>query len=304
MTEFHLISGFLGSGKTTLIKNILDEFSDRNRIAVIQNEFAPTGVDGQDLKDSGKDFKLIEINNGSVFCICQLGNFVDKLNLLIEKYRPEMIFLESSGLSDPVNILEVIQSDNLNEKLNLSGIITIVDSVNFNKGIKTLARVKHQIMIADVILLNKIDIYKGDFALLQQEIKEINPFAEIVKTNFCNISMDLLISDKYHVHKAAGRFRGMSSEGRPKIYTSVLRLNEKISGENLEPFLDEIQEKSIRVKGRINLAEGTSIAIQTVYDQRNLVEIDHHPFPSELIAFSDTLDIKELRSIFKKFSAL
>lgn len=302
MTEFYLISGFLGSGKTTLLKNILDEFSDRKRIAVIQNEFAPTGADGQDLKDSGKDFKLIEINNGSVFCVCQLGNFVEKLKLLIEKYHPEMIFLESSGLSDPVNILEIIQAENLKEELKLSGIISIVDSVNFEKGIKTLARVKHQIMIADVILLNKMDIYKGDFSVLQQEIKEINPFAEIVETNFCHISMDLLVSDKCRIHKAASRFKGMDSEGRPGIYTSVLRVNEKIPGKNLDPFLDEIQEKSIRVKGRINLAEGKSIAIQTVYGQRNLVEISHQPFPSELITFSHTLDIKELRNIFKKFS--
>lgn len=302
MTEFYLISGFLGSGKTTLLKNILNEFSDSKRIAVIQNEFAPTGVDGQELKDTGKGFKLIEINNGSVFCVCQLGNFVEKLKLLIEKYRPEMIFLESSGLSDPVNILEVIQSGDLNEQLSLSGIISIVDSVNFEKGIKTLSRVKHQIMIADIILLNKTDIYKGDSSVLKQEIKEINPFAEIVETNFCNISLDLLISDKYRSHQAADRFTGMDSEGRPEIYTSVLRMNKKISRVNLDSFLDEIQEKSIRVKGRINLTEGTAIAIQTVYDQRKLVEISHHPFPSELIAFSETMDIKELRSIFKKFS--
>ena len=70
---FYLITGFLGSGKTTLLKYLLNHVGSRYRIAVIQNEFAPTGMDGMELKRESPDFKLLEINNGSVFCVCQLG---------------------------------------------------------------------------------------------------------------------------------------------------------------------------------------------------------------------------------------
>ena len=71
----HIISGFLGSGKTTLLKNILEKYSDTIKIGVVQNEFAPANIDGIALKKTGKNFNLLEIKNGSVFCVCLLSTF-------------------------------------------------------------------------------------------------------------------------------------------------------------------------------------------------------------------------------------
>lgn len=110
MTPFYIVTGWLGSGKTTLLKKILTKFGNTKRIAVIQNEFAPSGVDGHELKNTGKPFQLIEINNGSVFCVCQLDNFMGVLEKLTNEYKPEAIYLESSGLADPISIAEILQS--------------------------------------------------------------------------------------------------------------------------------------------------------------------------------------------------
>ncbi len=301
MAEFYLITGFLGSGKTTLLKNILDEFSARKRIAVIQNEFAPTGMDGKELKNTGNDFKLVEINNGSVFCVCMLGNFIENLQRLIEKYDPEMIFLEASGLSDPVNIIELLQADNLQKNLTLSGIISIVDAVNFERGLKTLPRFRHQIMIADLVLVNKTDLFKDNLKILHKEIKEMNPFSVIKNTSYCKIPSELIFSNKEKTREAARTLTGIESEGRPEMNAVVLRTNDKMDSENLDLFLNELQKVSVRIKGYINLVPENTMAVQTVFDQRNMKMTGSYAGPSELIVFSEKIDVKELRKLYKKY---
>ena len=105
---FHIISGFLGSGKTTFLKRILEQYSGEKKIGIIQNEFAPANIDGVELRKSGKDFNLLEINNGSVFCVCLLGDFVSSLEKFVDEYHPDDIIIEASGLSDTTSISEII----------------------------------------------------------------------------------------------------------------------------------------------------------------------------------------------------
>jgi G3E family GTPase len=302
MSDFYLITGFLGSGKTTFLKNILANFSEHKRIAVIQNEFAPTGVDGKDLKNTGKNFKLIEINNGSVFCVCQLGNFIQQMEKLLEKHAPELVFLEASGLSDPLSIIELLQSEKLINKVGLSGIISIADGENFDKGFDRLPRFKHQLMIADQILINKMDLFQNDTSRIERKISELNPFAKIHKTSYCNVPLDLIFQEKNRKHLAAERFRGKSSAGRPEMKTPVLRSNERIIESQVMAFLDELQQVCIRIKGWIQLSDGKTLAIQTVFDQREVKALNSFQGRAELITFSEKISIKELRQLFKRYT--
>jgi len=159
MIPFYLVTGFLGSGKTTFLKEVLALYSGNSRIAIIQNEFAPAGVDGKELKLTGHGFHLEEVNNGSVFCVCLMATFVKSIQKIIENYRPDMIFLEASGLSDPINIIELLAREGLNERVSLAHVFCVVDALNFDNGIKTLPRSRHQIMIADTVIVNKSDIF-------------------------------------------------------------------------------------------------------------------------------------------------
>ena len=302
MTEFYLISGFLGSGKTTLLQNILDEYADKRRIAVIQNEFAPSGIDGKELKKTGHDFHLMEINNGSVFCVCMLGTFLQNLESLIARYDPEMVFLEASGLSDPVNIIEMLQAENLHGKLSLSGIITVIDVPNFERGFQSLPRFRHQIMIADIILLNKTDLFEDDPAGIKKKIATLNPFARLLETRYCSISLENIFEAVQRDHPAASRFLDTESAGRPEMHVCVLRMGKKISPQKLPLFLDEIQGDSLRLKGYINLSDDSVVAVQTVFDQRKIKKIRHYTGPTELIAFSSKLDMKRLRQIFINYT--
>lgn len=302
MTSFNLITGFLGSGKTTLLSNLIQELSESRRIAVIQNEFAPTGIDGKELKMKNEGFKLIEINNGSVFCVCQLGSFVKSMQTLIADYAPEIIYLEASGLSDPISIVELLQMDELKDLVSLDKSICMVDAPNYFKGLSTLMRFRHQVMVADHIIINKIDLFTGDIEEINSSIRALNPFAEIIPTSFANIKWQHLANDSFIKGKAAHRFKGSESAGRPEdIRACVLRTHDKITEENLKQFLNVLQKICPRTKGHFNLCDGRLLSVNQVYDFLEIQELKNYSGPTEFVAFGNNLDIRYLRKTFKSF---
>jgi G3E family GTPase len=131
LIPFYLITGFLGSGKTSYLKNLLTNQPERGKIAVVQNEFAPNSIDGQEIKRIAPGIELVEINNGSVFCACLLGNFIETLKQLINGYKPDCIYLEASGLSDPGTLMQIISDEQLQQKVYLAGSVCLVDVLNF-----------------------------------------------------------------------------------------------------------------------------------------------------------------------------
>jgi G3E family GTPase len=188
---FHIISGFLGSGKTTFLKRIIDRYSEEYKIGIIQNEFAPANIDGAELKKTDKDFQLLEINNGSVFCVCLLGDFICSLEKFVDEYNPEILIIEASGLADTTSIAEVISAGSLAEKIYLASNWCVVDAQNFAKVGLMKQRVFHQLRMADVVVINKTDLVKTGTEQIRAEIKKANPFAEIRETTFCDFDLEL-----------------------------------------------------------------------------------------------------------------
>lgn len=299
MTYFYLVTGFLGSGKTSLLKHILKELASKKRIAVIQNEFAPTSADGAELLTMKEPFKLVEVNNGSVFCVCMLGTFIQTLDKLLKEYHPEMVFLEASGLSDPVNILELLQDVKIKDHIALQHIFAVVDALHFNKGLKMLSRVKHQIMIADTLILNKIDLNTGDLSGIENMLKELNPFAEVVYTKHGKMDVSNILKHGIAEHPAASRFAGKASGSRPPVKACVLRTHDKISLVGLEAFLEELNQICIRVKGFVNLDNGHVTGLQSVFGSTNIKEIPSYNGPTEIVAFGETITPKVLRDLFR-----
>ena len=99
-TKLYVLTGFLGSGKTTVLLKILERL-EGHRIGIIQNEFGKLGIDGNILRND--DIQMVEINRGSIFCSCLKLNFVNALSEMAQKDF-EYLFVESSGLGDPSNV--------------------------------------------------------------------------------------------------------------------------------------------------------------------------------------------------------
>jgi G3E family GTPase len=300
MIPFYLVTGFLGSGKTTLLKNILREYSDRKRIAIIQNEFAASGTDGKELELTGSGFKLVEVNNGSVFCVCMLGNFAASVEKVIDEYAPELIFLEASGLSDPINILELLQDPVIRDRVTLAGIFTIVDVRNFERAVKMLTRSRHQVMIADVVLINKTDLSPEEVDPVRHAVETMNPFAEVVETQYCGLDPDryILVSPE---HLAAMQYGLKESGGRPDIKACVLRINKPISPGGVRLFVEGLQETCPRIKGYVNAPDGKVYMIQSVFNSFEIRTVEGYTGPSEIIAFGRDLTPVMLREVFLKY---
>lgn len=292
---FHIISGFLGSGKTTFLKRIIETYSGKTKIGIIQNEFAPSNIDGAELKKSGKDFNLLEINNGSVFCVCLLGDFVRSLEKFIDEVQPETIIIEASGLSDTTSISEVISSGLLAEKIFLASNWCIVDAQNFGKVGLMKQRVFHQLRMADFVVINKTDLLQTGTEAIWAEIKKINPFAKIEDTSFCDIDFELGNSalNKFY-------FGEMKALSRPAVNSMVIKSSRKMQRGSLELFLNEWAPKAYRIKGFANLKDNTTVAVQCTFDSVEIVEIANDFHPTELIALSDQFTLREWNKAFKE----
>ncbi len=298
-TTFHLINGFLGSGKTTLLDRLLRELSQQHRIAVIQNEFAPTGVDGQTLKRSNEGFHLVEIVNGSVFCVCQMGSFLQTLEKLLDEVRPEMVFLEASGLADPLSIIDLMSAPNLGKRIELGQIISLVDAPNFFRGLSTLERFKHQLMVADTIIINKMDLFEGNLDDITDRLRELNPYAHIQTATYVDIDWQALASANQVEHRAARRYEGSVPAGRPPMNSCVLRTHDRVDREGLQRFLHSLGPDCPRAKGVLGLTNGQFVSVHSVYDELEIREIEDYVGPTQLIVFGGNLTPGEVRRKFK-----
>jgi G3E family GTPase len=294
---FHIISGFLGSGKTTFLKRIIDRYSEEYKIGIIQNEFAPANIDGAELKKTDKDFQLLEINNGSVFCVCLLGDFICSLEKFVDEYNPEILIIEASGLADTTSIAEVISAGSLAEKIYLASNWCVVDAQNFAKAGLMKQRVFHQLRMADVVVINKTDLVKTGTEQIRAEIKKANPFAEIRETTFCNIEFEMGNSavKKYYL----GELKAMP---RPDVNSMVIKSGRKLSRNSLELFLNEWAPKAYRIKGFVNLKDGKTAAVQCTFNSVQITEIENDFHPTELVAISDQFTLREWNRTFKALS--
>ena len=188
----YIITGFLGSGKTTLLKRIVENYADTLKIGVVQNEFAALNVDATELRHTGKAFSLLEVNRGSVFCVCRVADFKTGLSQFVDEFDLDAVFLEASGLSDPIAVVEILQAPELRGRVFLGKIWCIVDASTFLQMEQVNVRLAHQVRVADVVLVNKID--KADPLSIEtiiNRVQEINPLAEVVQTSYCEKDIKL-----------------------------------------------------------------------------------------------------------------
>ena len=151
-----VVTGFLGSGKTTLVNRILAEQHGR-KIAVIINEFGEISVDGQlVLTDDQED--LVEFNNGCLCCTVR-GDLVDTLAKLKDRSDLEAILIETTGLADPAPVASTFFiADEIKSDTRLDSFVTLADAVNLETNLEQSEEAQEQIAFADIILLNKMDL--------------------------------------------------------------------------------------------------------------------------------------------------
>jgi len=150
-----LIAGFLGSGKTTFLRRISERNSGR-RLAFLVNDFAAVNVDAQILADL--DGEIVSIPGGSIFCRCLAATFISNMKK-IAAMHPDGVIIEASGMANPRVLADVLRDARLDEQYELSTVISLVDPGTSQKLLKTLPAIRAQVECADVVLLNKTDLF-------------------------------------------------------------------------------------------------------------------------------------------------
>lgn len=299
---FILVTGFLGSGKTTFLKRLLRSAPEDIKIAVIQNEFAPSNLDGEELMQStGGSFELLEINNGSVFCVCLLGTFVHSLSEFIEVHRPDMVIMEASGLSDPAGIAELFQSDILSSKVFFQEAWCIVDAAHFGKIERMNIRYRHQVQIADRVIVNKTDRVSSEVTgSVVERVRELNPFCRIMESAYCEVETNLLARAKDQVApELSKRINADKSEGRPAIQSGVIKLGIKIDPEVLETMLTEEPNGLIRAKGFFCDTNMQGYALHYVHGDVQWEKLSDYSGNLHLILMGTDLNLKGLHKNLK-----
>jgi G3E family GTPase len=176
-----LITGFLGSGKTTLLRRLLRD-PGMNRAAVIINEFGEVGIDHELLASSSESMTLL--SNGCLCCAVRTDLQETLRELFIKRRAGEVIdfdrvFIETSGLADPVPVLHTLQTDGmLGAQYRLDCVVTLVDAVNGPRNLDDAPEAAKQAAVADRIVITKSDIAPPDTVrALEQRLEQMNPYA-------------------------------------------------------------------------------------------------------------------------------
>lgn len=277
-TKIYIVTGFLGSGKTTLLKKILRASADLSTTIVLVNEFGEIGIDSALIKSTATA-NVVEISSGCICCSVK-SDLIQALLSLQQEYSPERIVIETTGVADPLSIIEAIDSPILSTKFCVEKIITVLDYEFWEARAVFGSVFKSQLEHGDIILLNKIDNLVNeptDITEVLQEIKKECSQATIIPTLHCNIAPDIFWSRleledtvknedfRLQIYDSAKHFDYLlNSEGsvtakEAGFVTFTFRSKTAIDEEKFTDFLDSQPLELFRIKGPVKFLNKTSM---------------------------------------------
>ncbi|MEZ3463016.1 MAG: GTP-binding protein [Lachnospiraceae bacterium] len=181
MTKIDIFSGFLGAGKTTLIKKLLQEALDASKVVLIENEFGEIGIDGGFLKEAGVEIK--EMNSGCI-CCSLVGDFGSSLKEVIETYHPERVLIEPSGVGKLSDVMKAVQNVDTDAEVELNSAVVVVDANKCRMYAKNFGEFfLNQIEHAGTIILSRTaDISESKLNTALEIIREHNDKATVITT--------------------------------------------------------------------------------------------------------------------------
>ena len=216
MTKVDIISGFLGAGKTTLISKLLKEALNGEQVVLIENEFGEIGIDGGFLKDSGVEIR--EMNSGCI-CCSLVGDFGTSLKEVVDKYHPDRIIIEPSGVGKLSDVIKAVKDLHIENEIQLNSASTVADASKVKVYMKNFGEFfNNQIEHAGTIILSRTqNISEEKLKKAIELIREVNADAHIITTpwddlegaqilgameNVTNLELEMLAEAAEKTHEA------------------------------------------------------------------------------------------------------
>lgn len=261
-----LISGFLGSGKTTFLRRFLTEFTGY-RLGILVNEFGAVGIDGTLLRKDG--IEMVELNHGSIFCSCLKQDFVTAL-VSFSQMPIDALIIENSGMADPGGMELILEqlSGKLAKPFRYRGLICLADCLTLPDYVDVLVPLQNQLKAADFVLVNKTDLVSREQVQeVHKIVRRFNDHAECYDTVCGEVPLAYLLERLMHhgYRPPPGMCCCNTVESRPANY--VLEADGSFTKDGLEQFCLALAKSTLRIKGFAPDTAGSFLQVDAVGPQ-------------------------------------
>jgi G3E family GTPase len=272
-----LVTGFLGAGKTTLIRHLLTSPpKGLGKLAILVNEVGTIGLDGALL--SGLNVNVVELTSGCICCSIKT-DFFEAVQEIHHRFAPSNLIVEPTGVAQPAEILDVLSQPPLKDFCRVQSIVTIVDAGFFKAKEMLGSFYDRQILGADVILLNKVDLVDEEMATeIRSRLGEMNPRARIVLTENCSIESALLFegssSSRMGTEQAGSIGEKLEQEGFQTFTFEDRGVMDRLK---FARFLESLPPSLFRCKGWVRFSDSSMIVNYSGGNYRLEPTEDSHP---------------------------
>ncbi len=188
-TRVYLITGFLGSGKTTFLNRVISRFPKDQKLMILMNEFGEIGVDGACIETD--ELEMMEISKGSIFCVCVKTDFIKGLYEIANTIAPDVLIIESTGVANPADLKKDLNLPLFKNHFRFTEQFCIVDARNFMDAFETFSSVEKQIASSTIFLINKVDQATPEaIEQIKEKIRGIHPDPEFYETTYAEIPVE------------------------------------------------------------------------------------------------------------------
>jgi G3E family GTPase len=189
VTRVYLITGFLGSGKTTFLNRIIKRFPQERKLTILVNEFGEIGVDGTLVE--GEDIDMMEISKGSIFCVCVKTDFIKGLYELNTTVQPDVLLIESTGVANPSDLKKDLELPIFNQRFQFIEQFCLIDAAHFLDAHEVYASLDKQIASSTVFIINKTDVASSEtIEKTKKIVQQFHPDPLFFETTYADIPLD------------------------------------------------------------------------------------------------------------------
>jgi len=188
VTRVYLITGFLGSGKTTFLNRIINRFPRDKKLTLLVNEFGEIGVDGTLVE--GEDIDMMEISKGSIFCVCVKTDFIKGLYELNSKVQPDVLLIESTGVANPSDLKKDLALPIFGNRFQFAEQFCMIDAAHFLDAYGAFASIEKQIASSSIFIINKTDLASAEkIEEIKGVVLQFHPEPEFFETTYAEIPL-------------------------------------------------------------------------------------------------------------------
>lgn len=259
-----LLTGFLGAGKTTLLNRLIDRYRNTKTVLLI-NEFGKVSIDAEMMAPG--NYEKIELNRGSLFCICVRTDFIAEVERIATQLQPELLIIEATGLADTTEMEKMLALPTIKDKIKLNLCVCLVDCTTYPKIKNILNAPTSQIKSADLVLINKTDLVSKQVVMeVEESVRSLSRDVQIIRTTYADFPLNILdetVHPDYNIED-------LPEDGYPDpVLSATISREGYFTTASWNQFLRRLGDDLLRLKGFITL-DGEMYHIDMTMDQINM----------------------------------